>query len=120
MALLLVHVVPDVGCGSISRTPGSSTPGEIEYVQASNFDEEGVETTLVGTARYRFLLYNATLNMFRGFGGSALAIDWRSTLGRRLTDDLSLDYRVDLLRVPQVVDSNQVSQSLLFRYTIGS
>ena len=93
---------------------------ELEYREAGNFNTAGVETTLVGTARYRFLLYNATLDLYRAFGGAAAEIDWRSTLSWRLTGDLSLDYRVDLLRVPQVSRRNQLAQSLLFRYAIGS
>ena len=96
------------------------TTPELEYRQASNFNAAGLETTLVGTARYRFLLYNTTLDLFGDFNGSEPTIDWRSTLSWRLTGDLSLDYRVDLLRVPQVSRANQVAQRVLFRYAIGS
>ena len=92
----------------------------MEYVQASNFNQEGLETTLVATVRYRFLLYNTNLDLFGDFGTVQPTIDWRSTLSWRLTADLSLDYKVDLLRLPEVSDTNQLSQSVLFRYSIGS
>lgn len=93
---------------------------EVEYVQANNINQEGLEMTVVATARYRFLLYNTTLDLFGDFTDHDPTVDWRSTLSWRLTGDLSLDYKVDLLRVPQVSDANQVGQSVLFRYSIGS
>ena len=68
----------------------------------------------------RFLLYNTNLDLFGSFGAAEPTIDWRSTLSWRLTAELSLDYKVDLLRLPEVSESNQVSQSVLFRYSIGS
>ena len=105
--------------GAFFLDDDESTP-EVEYVQAGNFNQEGLETTLVATVRYRFLLYNTNLDVFGGFGSATPTIDWRSTLSWRLTADLSLDYKVDLLRLPEVSDTNQVSQSVLFRYSIGS
>ncbi len=105
--------------GAFFLDDDEATP-EVEYVQASNFNQEGLETTLVATVRYRFLLYNTNLDVFGGFGSATPTIDWRSTLSWRLTADLSLDYKVDLLRLPEVSDTNQVSQSVLFRYSIGS
>lgn len=96
------------------RTP------EVEYVQALNFNSEGVETTVVGTFRFRVFLYTTTLDLFSDLGaGFEPTIDWRSTLSWRLTGDLSLDYRVDMLWLPQVSDQTQMSQSLLFRYSLG-
>ena len=96
------------------------TTPELEYRQATNFNAAGLETTLVGTARYRFLLYNTTLDLFGDFDGSSPTVDWRSTLSWRLTGDLSLDYKVDLVREPRVSRANQVAQRVLFRYAIGS
>ena len=96
------------------------TTPELEYVEAANFHETGLETTLVATARYRFLLYNTTLDLFSDVAAPEPTIDWRSTLSWRLTPELSLDYKVDLLRLPRVSDMNQVSQRLLLRYSIGS
>lgn len=105
--------------GAFFLDDDESTP-EVEYVQAGNFNQEGLETTLVATVRYRFLLYNTNLDVFGDFGSASPTIDWRSTLSWRLTADLSLDYKVELLRLPEVSDTNQVSQSVLFRYSIGS
>ena len=105
--------------GAFFLDDDEATP-EVEYVQASNFNQQGLETTLVATARYRFLLYNTNLDLFGSFGSAEPTIDWRSTLSWRLTAELSLDYKVDLLRLPEVSESNQVSQSVLFRYSIGS
>ena len=89
-------------------------------MEATNFQETGLETTVVATVRYRFLLYNTSLDLFSDFGAPEPAVDWRSTLSWRLTPELSLDYKVDLLRLPRVSDRNQVAQRLLFRYSIGS
>ena len=105
--------------GAFFLDDDETTP-ELEYVQATNFNEEGLETTLVATVRYRFLLYNTNLDLFSDFGAPEPTIDWRSTLSWRLTRDLSLDYKLDLLRLPQVSARNQVAQRVLFRYSIGS
>ena len=96
------------------------TTPELEYVEATNFHETGLETTVVATVRYRFLLYNTNLDVFSDFAAPAPTIDRRSTLSWRLTPELSLDYKVDLLRLPRVSAMNQVAQRLLFRYSIGS
>lgn len=105
--------------GAFFLDDDETTP-ELEYAEATNFNEEGLETTLIATVRYRFLLYNTNLDLFSDFSASEPAIDWRSTLSWRLTADLSLDYKVDLLRLPRVSDMNQVAQRVLFRYSIGS
>ena len=47
-------------------------------------------------------------------------IDWRNTFSYRLTGDLSLDYKIDVLRQPQVTDDTQLTQTLLFRYSWGN
>ena len=105
--------------GAFFLDDDKATP-ELEYVEATNFQETGLETTVVATVRYRFLLYNTSLDLFSDFGAPEPAVDWRSTLSWRLTPELSLDYKVDLLRLPRVSDRNQVAQRLLFRYSIGS
>ena len=105
--------------GAFFLADDETTP-ELEYVEATNFNEEGLETTLVATIRYRFLLYNTSLDLFSDFAAPQPTIDWRSTLSCRLTAELSLDYKIDLLRLPQVSDTNQVAQRLLFRYAFGS
>ena len=89
-------------------------------MEGANFNEKGLEATLVATVRYRALLYNANLDLFGEFGASEPSIDWRSTLSWRLTRELSLDYKIDLLRLPLVSDTIQAAQRVLFRYAIGS
>ena len=89
-------------------------------MEATNFHETGLETTVVATVGYRFLLYNMNLDLFSDFAAPGPTIDWRSTLSWWLMPELSLDYKVDLLRLPRVSDMNQVAQRLLFRYSIGS
>ena len=96
------------------------TTEALEYRQAESFNQEGLETTIVGTARYRFLLLNTNLDLFGDFGEFEANVDWRNTVSWRLTRDLSLDYNIDLLRLPQVRDENQVTQAVLFRYSFGS
>ena len=105
--------------GAFFLDDDEATP-ELEYVEATNFHETGAETTVVATVRYRFLLYNTSLDLFSNFVSPEPSVDWRSTLSWRLTPELSLDYKVDLLRLPRVSDRNQVAQRLLFRYSIGS
>ncbi len=105
--------------GAFFLDDDETTP-ELEYVEATNFNEEGLETTLVATVRYRFLLYNTNLDLFSDFGALEPSIDWRSALSWRLTRELSLDFKVDLLRLPRVSDMTQVAQRVLFRYSIGS
>ena len=105
--------------GAFFLDDDETTP-ELEYVEASNFHETGLETTVVATVRYRFLLYTTNLDLFSDFAAPEPTIDWRSTLSWRLTPELSLDYKVDLLRLPRVSDMNQTAQRVLFRYSIGS
>jgi len=61
-------------------------------VEATNFHETGLETTVVATVGYRFLLYNMNLDLFSDLAEAGPAIDWRSTLSWWLTPELSLDY----------------------------
>ncbi len=69
-------------------------------MEATNFQETGLEPTVVATVRYRFLLYNTNLDVFSDLGAPEPTLDWPSTLSWRLTPELSLDYKVDLRRVP--------------------
>ena len=73
----------------------------LEYHEAPNFDQQGVEGGVVASARYRFLLLNTNLDVFGGFRSVDPTIDWRNTISWRLTDGLSIDYIVDLLRLPR-------------------
>ena len=92
----------------------------LEYREAPNFDQQGVEATMVASARYRFLLLNTNLDLFGGFRALDPTIDWRNTVSWRLTEGLSMDYIVDLLRLPRVRAENQITQSVLLRYSFGS
>ena len=108
------------------------TTASLDYNEAASFNESGVEMTVVATTRYRFLLVNTNFDLFGsllGQTGTGLrnpeddqnaTIDWRNTLSWRLTNDLSVDYNVDLLRLPQVRPENQVTQTVLIRYSFGS
>lgn len=94
---------------------------EVEYRQADSFNQEGLETTIVGSARYRFILVNTNLDLFGDFSNfGEPTVDWRNTISWRLTRSLSLDYVYDLLRLPQVTKENQIRQNVLFRFAFGS
>ena len=97
-----------------------ATP-DLEYREAESFNQEGLETTLAATTRYRFLLLNTNLDLFGDFSElGEPTVDWRNTVSWRLTRNLSLDYVYDLLRLPQVSTRNQTRQNVLLRFGIGS
>ena len=103
---------------------------ELEYREAGSFNEGGAEMTVTATARLPFLLLNTNFDLFGNMFGSSgdglgsdelhATVDWRNTASLRLTSDLSLDYKLDILRLPQIRPENQVTQSVLVRYTFGS
>lgn len=108
------------------RTP------ELEYREAGSFNEGGAEMALVATARLRLLLVNSNFDLFGNIFGTSddgfvntsdelhATVDWRNTVSFRLTSDLSIEYKLDLLRLPQIRPENQVTQSVLIRYAFGS
>ena len=100
----------------------SATPGVLVYSEQEDFNQSGLETTIVGDVRVRRLLLNTNLDLFADFEefDSQPTLDWRNTFSFRLTGALSLDYRVDILEQPQVSDDTQISQNLLFRYSWGN
>jgi hypothetical protein len=99
----------------------SATTGRLVYSEQENFNQSGLETTIVGDLRVRRLLVNTNLDLFGDFDDfENPTLDWRNTFSFRLTGALSLDYRVDILEQPQVTNDTQVTQSLLFRYSWGS
>jgi hypothetical protein len=99
----------------------SPSTGRLVYNEQENFNQTGVETTIVGDVRVRRLLFNTNLDLFGDFDDfENPTLDWRNTFSFRLTSALSVDYRVDLLEQPQVTDETQVTQSLLFRFSWGS
>jgi hypothetical protein len=98
----------------------SSGPGVLRYSEVESFNQEGLETTVVGTVRISRLLLNTNFDLFGDFNEfSEPTVDWRNTLSYRLTGDLSIDYKLDLLRQPQVTTDTQLTQNLLFRYSWG-
>ena len=98
----------------------SAGPQVLTYREVESFNETGLETTIVGTVRLGRVLLNTNLDLFGDFNTlEEPTIDWRNTFSWRLTGDLSLDYRVDLLRQPQVTTDTQITQSLQFRYSWG-
>ena len=98
----------------------SAGPAVLSYREVESFNETGIETTIVGTVRLGRLLLNTNLDLFGDFNEfDEPTLDWRNTFSWRLTRDLSLDYRIDLLRQPQVTTDNQLTQSLQFRYSWG-
>ncbi len=94
----------------------NGTP-EIEYRQVESFNQEGVESTILATARLPgWAVYATDLELFADFQDFGRpSIEWRNTLTLRLTRNLSLNYYLNLERVPQVVDTLQLEQSVLLR-----
>ncbi len=92
---------------------------EIDLYQVDSFNQEGLETTITGNVRItRYLSYITDLEVFADFSDMGEpTVDWRNNLSLRLTRYLSLDYVLDILRFPQVVDQTQTSQSLLLRFS---
>lgn len=97
-----------------------ATP-ERDFFAIDDFDQEGAETTLAGSVRLgRNLIYLTDLELFGDFDDFGdPTIDWRNTLSLRLLRNASLDYTLDLLRIPQVLDENQVTQNLLLRFSFN-
>jgi hypothetical protein len=95
--------------------------GLLTYRQQESFNQSGLETTIVGDVRLNRLLLNTNLDLFADFEEfDQPTLDWRNTFSWRLTGELSLDYRVDVFRQPQVTEDTQLRQNLLFRYSWGS
>lgn len=95
----------------LPRTP------ELEYTQVDSFNQEGVEGTIVATARLPgWAVYATDVEVFEDFQDlSRPSIEWRNTLTLRLTRNLSLNYYLNLERSPQVVNTLQLEQSVLLR-----
>lgn len=95
----------------LPRTP------EIEYRQVDSFNQEGVESTIIATARLPgWVVYATDVELFADFQAfTEPSIEWRNTLTLRLTRNLSLNYYLNLERAPQVVDTLQFEQSVLLR-----
>ncbi len=96
----------------------AATP-ELDYFEIDDFNEEGLETTLVGSVRMtRNLLWITDFGVFGDFGDLGdPTIDWRNTLSLRLSRRISIDYTADILRQPQVIDETQLRQNVLLRFS---
>lgn len=95
----------------LPRTP------EIEYTQVDSFNQEGVEGTIIATARLPgWAVYATDVEIFEDFQDlERPSVEWRNTLTLRITRNLSLNYYLNLERSPQVVDLLQLEQSVLLR-----
>jgi hypothetical protein len=102
-------------------TEESAGPRVLVYREVDDFNQEGLETTVVGTVRVSRLLLNTNFDLFADFNEfGEPTLDWRNTFSYRLTGDLSIDYKIDILRQPQVTTDTQLTQNLLFRYSWGN
>ncbi len=102
------------GAWVIEDTPRTE---EIEYRQVESFDQQGVESTIIATARLPgWAVYATDLELFGDFGDFARpSVEWRNTFTLRLTRNLSVNYYLNLEQLPQVVDTLQLEQSVLLR-----
>ncbi len=93
-----------------------ATP-ELDLFEIDDVNQEGFETTVTGNVRLtRVLSYITDLEVFADLDDTGEpTLDWRNTLSFRLTRYLSIDYTLDLLRLPQVLDETQTRQNLLLR-----
>jgi hypothetical protein len=89
----------------------------IEYNRLSSFNQEGIESTVRGIFRLTgWAVYSTDVEFFTDFNTlDQPTIEWGNTLSMRVTEYLALNYNADLVRLPQVSDKNQFSQSVLLR-----
>ncbi|HHO50181.1 MAG TPA: hypothetical protein ENK18_04730 [Deltaproteobacteria bacterium] len=94
-----------------------STPDIVEYRQVESLNQEGIESTLLATARLGGLgTYATDLELFADFQDpSRPSVEWRNTLTLRLTRNLALNYFLNLESLPQFVEATQLEQSVLLR-----
>jgi hypothetical protein len=100
---------------------------EIEYRAVDTWFEQGVEATIVASLRLPgWVVYATDIELFVPFQSFELqtgpgeerilpAISWRNTLSVRLTRNLALNYYLNVVSEPQVLDKPQVEQSLVLR-----
>lgn len=102
------------GAWTINDAPNTN---DIEYLQVESFQQEGVESTIIATARLPgWVVYATDVELFSDFTTfTEPSIEWRNTLSLRLTRNLSLNYYADVGHLPQVVDVTQFEQSVLLR-----
>jgi len=94
-----------------------STP-EIEYQEIASFNQEGIESTIVASAVIPVIgaVYSTDLELFGDFETLGQpSIEWRNTVSVRLTRYLSLNYTLNIDRLPQVDEEPLQEQSVLLR-----
>lgn len=89
----------------------------IELLQVDSFNQEGVESTIIATARLPgWAVYATDVELFADFQDAGRpSVEWRNTLTLRLTRNLSLNYYLNVDLLPQVVERAQLEQSVLLR-----
>ncbi len=89
----------------------------VELTEVESFNQEGVESTIIATARLPgWAVYATDVELFADFqDADRPSVEWRNTLTLRLTRNLSLNYYVNVDLLPQVVERAQIEQSLLLR-----
>jgi hypothetical protein len=94
-----------------------ATADRIEYVQIDSFNQEGIESTIIATARLPgWVVYATDLELFADIQDLGRpSAEWRNTLTLRLTRNLSLNYYLNVDLLPQVIDTAQLEQSVLVR-----
>ena len=100
---------------------------EFEYREVDTWFEQGVEATIVASLRLPgWVVYATDVELFVPFQSFELrtgpgedrilpAVSWRNTLSVRLTRNLALNYYLNIVYEPQVLDKRQVEQSLVLR-----
>jgi hypothetical protein len=90
----------------------------IEYTQVDSFNQTGLESTIIATAKLPgWIVYQTDLELFAEFDDDFTEpiIEWRNTATLRITRNVSLNYFLNIEKLPQVVDTLQFEQSLLLR-----
>ncbi|MBN1944429.1 MAG: hypothetical protein JW797_02080 [Bradymonadales bacterium] len=97
----------------------TSEPPDLLYNEVSNFNQEGLEAIVTGSFRLiQFTQYTTHFELFADFGEfTDPTIEWQNTLGIRLLEFLSLDYRFELISQPQVSEELQMAHNLLLRFS---
>lgn len=89
----------------------------VEYAEVGNFFQEGVEATIVMTARLPgWAVYATDLELFSDFQElDKPSLEWRNTVTLRLSRIMSLNYFANVDYLPQVVDNVQLEHSIVLR-----
>ncbi len=102
--------------GALILDDNRATP-EVEYSEVGNFYQEGVEATVVLTARLPgWAVYATDLELFADVDDFRRpSLEWRNTFTIRLSRIMSVNYFANLDYLPQVVDNVQLEHSVVLR-----